>query len=275
MDEVLEVDVAVLGAGSAGEVVAQECARGGLRVAAVEAGRVGGECPYLACIPSKSLLLSAARGLSWSAARYRRDDDARHRDDRKSADELVEGGVLLIRGRATVQGPGRLRTDTGVAVHFRDLVVCTGSTPVVPDLPGLAWVPVCTSADALVCDELPERLAILGGGPVGCELAQAFARFGVSVTLLEGADRVLPGEPAFVARLIGQALTADGVDVRTSVPAERVEPAGAGLRLRAARRRHRGGRPIAARRRPQPPAGWAGAAGPRTGRARAEQGPAW
>ena len=104
MDDVLKVDVAVLGAGSAGEVVARECARGGLRVAAIEAGLVGGECPYFACIPSKSLLLSVARGLSWSAARHRRDDDTRHRDDQKAADDLVEAGVVLIRGRRRWQG---------------------------------------------------------------------------------------------------------------------------------------------------------------------------
>ena len=94
-------------------------------------------------------------------------------------------------------------------MHFGDLVVCTGSTPVIPDLQGLAGVPTWTSADALICNELPERLAILGGGAVGCELSQAFARYGVKVTLLEGADRLLPGEPDFVGELIGTALAKD------------------------------------------------------------------
>lgn len=231
----LVADVVVLGVGSAGEVVADGCARAGRRVVAVEAGLVGGECPYLACIPSKSLLLSARAGLPWDEAVRRRDEHARHRDDSRAADQLRKAGVELLRGRGRVLGPGRLLvTAEGgpVQVRFTDLVVATGSEAVVPPLDGIDDLPVWTSDAALSSAELPERLVVLGGGPVGCELAQAYARFGSRVTLVESAERLLAGEPGFVGSLLQQALEADGVRVLTGVKAAGAEPVdGGGLRL--------------------------------------------
>lgn len=228
-ENVIKADVVVLGAGSAGEVVASLCARAGLNVVAVESGLVGGQCPYHACIPSKSLLGSAVRDMDWPEAVRRRDEHARHWQDRRAAEELRASGVLLLRGRGRVLGPGRLtvepqgNTSHSVEVRFDQLVLATGSSPVVPDLPGLAAEAVWTSDQALVHPELPPRLVILGGGPVGCELAQLYARFGSEVTLVESALRLLPSEPDFVGALLSQALAADGVRIRLGVRAERLE----------------------------------------------------
>jgi len=234
MEPELAVDVAVLGAGSGGETVAQLCAEGGLRVAAVESSRVGGECPYLACIPSKSLLGSAARGASWADAVRRRDDDARHLDDTESAAQLRESGVLLLRGWGRVRSPGILSVDGDGGprvVHYRHLVIASGSFPSRPDLAGLDDVPVWTSDQALTSQERPARLVILGGGPVGCELAQLYARFASQVTLVEPAERLLASEPRFVGELIEQVLIRDGVHVMTGTAPAKVVPDGDGLRL--------------------------------------------
>ena len=227
-------DVAVLGGGSGGETVATALAADGRSVVLVEQHLVGGECPYLACIPSKSLLLSAVEGRSWSDAVARRDEDAKHRDDARAAADLAEAGVHLLRGTGRVIVPGRLgvwREGEVTSVTFTDLVVATGAEAVRPDVPGLDAVPTWSSDEALSSTERPDRLVILGGGPIGCELSQVYARFGTRVTVVEAADRLMPNEPAFVGQLLADALRADGVDVRTGVPAERADAISGGVRL--------------------------------------------
>lgn len=247
-------DVVVLGAGSAGEYVASELARAGKAVALVEAARVGGECPFVACMPSKALLASAALrhmagrahllgatsaplqldepGAAWAAAVARRDEVAAHRDDTEAARSLVAAGVTLLRGWGRITGPGRLRVeypgdgaraqdhrgqDHGVQDHggqdhkWDDLVVATGSTAVVPPIPGLSGVAHWTSDQALSSDHLPASLAVIGGGPVGCELAQIYARFGVSVTIVEVAERLLAAEEESISNLLATALAGDGI----------------------------------------------------------------
>ncbi len=222
-------DVVVLGAGSAGETLAGELAGGGLSVAVVEQALVGGECPYLACVPSKTLLLAAAAGLDWPTARKRRDEAAEHRDDTGAARELSVAGVAVVRGRATVAGPGRLDVAGGPPIGWsRALVVATGSEPVVPPVPGLEDAPTWTSDQALGSDELPRRLAVLGGGAVGCELAQVYARFGSRVTLLEPGGTLLGGEPDWAGGMLAEALGGEGVDVRLGTAAARVEAAPGG-----------------------------------------------
>lgn len=232
------MDVVVLGAGSAGEVVAAECAEAGRTVAVVEDHLVGGECPYLACIPSKSLLASAAEGVDWSEAVRRRDEHAKHQDDTEAADDLREAGVEVIRGRGAVESPGvvRIALPDGMTrrIGYRDLVVCTGSEAVIPDLAGMDDVRVqapdrlWTSDQALTTTERPTSLLVLGGGPVGAELAQAFSLLGSRVTLIESADRLLANEPAFAGALLEQALAADGVRVLTGTSAESVSGHGTG-----------------------------------------------
>jgi len=243
-------DVIVLGAGTAGENVANTLAAAGRSVALVEGGRVGGECPYVACMPSKSLLRSAqARGMAgaladlggatvapdledgaaaYRAAVRRRDEISEHRDDSGAAKQLEES-VVLVRGFGRITGPGRLEVD-GRALGWTDLVVATGSRAVVPPVEGLDAVPTWTSDQALSAAERPASLLVLGGGAVGCELAQVHARFGTSVVLVDPGDQLLGREEPSVARLLEVALRHDGVDVRLGVQAERFEPSGGGAR---------------------------------------------
>lgn len=233
-------DVVVLGAGSAGEDIARELASRGRSVALVEAGRVGGECPYVACMPSKSMLHSAAVRMrqqdpqgdgtaAYRAAARRRDEVAEHRDDSAAAQEQREAGVELVRGRGRVIGPGVVEVD-GRALAWTDLVVATGSRAVAPPIDGLDAAPTWTSDQALSAAERPASLLVLGAGAVGCELAQVHARFGSQVVVLDHADQLLGREEPSVARLLEQVLREEGVDVRLSTGLDRVEPADGGAR---------------------------------------------
>ncbi|MCW2779164.1 MAG: pyridine nucleotide-disulfide oxidoreductase dimerization region [Frankiales bacterium] len=238
-------DVVILGAGSAGESIATALAEAGRSVALVEALRVGGECPYVACMPSKAVLRSAeARhdaqrlvdlggassrpaldddDLAFRQAVQRRDEVAEHRDDAGAAGELEEAGVVLVRGRGRVVRDGVVAVE-GRELAYTDLVVATGSTAVVPDLPGLDDVPTWTSDEALSAQDRPASLLVLGGGAVGVEQAQSFARFGTRVVLVDPGEHLLGKEEPSVAALLADALRADGVDVRLGVSAERFEP---------------------------------------------------
>jgi dihydrolipoamide dehydrogenase len=223
-------DVVVLGGGSGGEAVARGLAARGKRVALVETALVGGECPYYACMPSKALLHAAAEGRSWPVAMKLRDEAAAHRDDTTTVKELRAAGVEVVKARGVITGPGEVLAGPH-RLQAPDLVVATGAEAVVPPLDGTDRDDVWTSADALSAAELPDRLLILGGGPVGCELGQAFARLGATVTLVEAGERLLDGEPAFVSDAIRRALEADDVTVRTG---EKIDSAPAGWRVLAA-----------------------------------------
>ena len=207
-------DVCVIGSGSGGKMVAQRLARAGRRVVLVERGYVGGFCPYVACVPAKSLLLSAAAGLSWPAARALRDEAVGGRDDTGAAAELAADGVQVLRGTARLEGPGRVLVEGGPTVTASTVVIGTGSSPVRPELP--VDVATWTSEEALAADELPARLAVVGGGPVACELAQAYAGLGSRVTMLVRGEHLLSKEPSWVGAALADVLRGDGVDVRTS-----------------------------------------------------------
>jgi pyruvate/2-oxoglutarate dehydrogenase complex dihydrolipoamide dehydrogenase (E3) component len=214
-------DVVVLGGGSAGEAVARGLARAGRTVALVEAERVGGECPYIACMPSKAMLRAAGERRSWADAVKLRDEVAEHRDDSDTAAALERDGVVVVRGRGLVTAPGRLSVG-GRELTWGHLCIATGAEAVVPPLDGIDAVRPWTSDAALSSAERPERLVILGGGPVGCELAQVYARFGTEVSLVETSDQLLPGEPAFVGTALAKALRADDVVVCTGSEATTV-----------------------------------------------------
>jgi pyruvate/2-oxoglutarate dehydrogenase complex dihydrolipoamide dehydrogenase (E3) component len=228
-----EYDVVVLGAGSGGQPVAEGLAGAGLTVAVVEEHRVGGECPYVACIPSKALLLAAAAGVGWAEAVRRRDHAAEHRDDRGTAEAVSAAGAALVRGRGRVTGAGELVVGDRRLRWSRALVVATGSSPVRPPVPGLDGLgdALWTSDQALITHEQPRRLLVLGGGAVGCELGQAFARLGSTVTLVEVEPRLLAPEQPFVGEVLAAALRRDGVDVRTGATATSVRREGAGVLL--------------------------------------------
>lgn len=240
-----DFDVVVLGGGTAGEHVATEVARAGRSAALAEAGLVGGESPYLACRPSKSLLQSARRGETWEHAIARRDEITGHLDDSAAAARLAEAGVTLIRGTGRVAKPGVVEVEhagggAGSAgrgalevsrLGYTDLVIATGSEPVAPPVEGLADVPAWTTADALTWPDLPRRLVVLGGGGFGCELAQIYAAFGSQVTLIEEAGQLLPAEAGFAAEILADALRRTGADVRLGSAVTGASRTGDGIEL--------------------------------------------
>lgn len=244
-------DVVVLGVGSAGEWVAGEVASGGRTVLAAEAGRVGGECPYVSCVPSKAMLrgahareqawhltdlggssrapeLDAGRD-AWPTAVRRRDRLASGRDDSGAAGQLKERGVTLVRGIGRVTAPGEI-TVAGTGFGYQDLVVATGSRPVIPPIDGLADVPHWTSDQALSARQYPESVLVLGGGAVGCELAQMYARYGVRVSLVEAADQLAGQEDPRVAAELASVLRDSRIDVRLGTSIRRLTAAGEGVR---------------------------------------------
>jgi pyruvate/2-oxoglutarate dehydrogenase complex dihydrolipoamide dehydrogenase (E3) component len=222
-------DVLVLG-GGCGKNIAAGLARAGRSVALVESRLVGGECPYFACMPSKSLLHSARQGETWEHAVARRDEVIRGLDDAPTAAEMAEAGVTVVRGRGRVTRPRVVEVD-GTEYSHTDLVIATGSEPVVPEVEGIGDVPTWTSDEALTRPDLPRRLIVLGGGPVGCELAQVYAAFGSQVTLVEAATRLLANEAPFVGDLLADTLRRMGADLRLGVGATRAERTEGGLRL--------------------------------------------
>jgi pyruvate/2-oxoglutarate dehydrogenase complex dihydrolipoamide dehydrogenase (E3) component len=240
-----QFDVVVLGGGTAGMHIASQVAGADRSVAVVEAGLVGGESPYLACMPSKSLLQSAWRGETWEHAVARRDEVSGHLDDAIAAARLTEAGITLIRGTAQVTKPGTIEVeematigrparpagDEASTLTYTDLVIATGSEPVAPPVEGLTDVPAWTSAEALTGPDLPRRLIVLGGGPAGCELAQIYAAFGSQVTLIEAEDHLLPGEATFIGEILADGLRRTGVDVRAGSAAVKAETTDAGLAL--------------------------------------------
>jgi len=236
-----DFDVVVLGGGTSGVLVASGLARAGRSVALVEAGLVGGESPYLACLPSKSMLASARRGETWEHAVARRNEVTGHLDDSLIAARLADAGVKLIRGTAQVTGPGAIEVTTArqgrpgqpekTVLGYADLVIATGSEPLAPPVEGLVDVPTWTSAEALSSQDLPRHLIVMGAGPAGCELTQVYAAFGSQVTLIEAEPQLLPNEAPFAGGLLSDALRRAGADLRLGSPVVKAAPLDKGLTL--------------------------------------------
>jgi pyruvate/2-oxoglutarate dehydrogenase complex dihydrolipoamide dehydrogenase (E3) component len=236
-----DFDVVVLGGGTSGVLVATGLAHAGRSVALIEAGLVGGESPYLACLPSKSMLASARRGETWEHAVARRNEVTGHLDDSMFAARLADAGVELIRGTGQVTEPGSIEvTTTGrgrrgqadkTVLGYADLVIATGSEPLAPPVEGLPDVPTWTSAEALSSQDLPRHLIVMGAGPAGCELTQVYAAFGSQVTLIEAEPQVLPDEAPFTGEILSDALRRRGADLRLGSPVVKAASMDKGLAL--------------------------------------------
>ncbi|GIG28379.1 dihydrolipoyl dehydrogenase family protein [Cellulomonas marina] len=249
--DVREVDVVVIGAGAIGENAADRASRTGLSVAVVEAELVGGECSYWACMPSKALLrpgaaVAAAKavpgadaavtgGIDAAAVLAYRDEIASHYDDASQVEWVEGAGLTLLRGHARFTGERELTiTHDGTTHGLRArhaVIVCTGSVPTLPPVDGLADVDPWTSRDATSAKEVPGRLAIIGGGVVGVEMATAYAELGSQVTLLVRGDRVLaPAEP-FASELLADALRDLGVELLLGAETRAARRAGGAVEL--------------------------------------------
>jgi pyruvate/2-oxoglutarate dehydrogenase complex dihydrolipoamide dehydrogenase (E3) component len=228
-------DLAVVGGGTAGLTAAVGAARIGARVLLVERDRTGGDCLWTGCVPSKALLAAAEHAhAARQAGRLGVDVDGVRVDlarvmahvkraiariePHDAPERLEREGVTVRHGHARFTAPGRLEID-GREERFRRAMVATGARPLVPDLPGLAAARPLTSDTVWGLTELPSRLVVLGGGPIGVELGQAFARLGSRVTMVEMDAQLLPREEPEAAAVVARRLTEEGVGVRTSTRA--------------------------------------------------------
>jgi len=234
-------DLLAIGGGTAGLVGARTAASFGASVLMVERDRPGGDCLWTGCVPSKALLAAASAaadargagrlGVHVDGVRVAFGEVMAHVRGAIATIEPVDSpeamraaGVAYMAGTATFTGPASAEID-GVPVRFRQALVATGSDPAVPPIPGLADADPLTSDSVWDLTERPDRLVVLGGGTIGCELGQAFARLGSTVTIVEALDRLMTNEEPDAARLVTEALTGDGATVLTGTPVTAVEGA--------------------------------------------------
>ena len=238
-----EFDVVVVGMGPGGENVAERLAEAGLAVAAVEDSLVGGECPYWGCVPSKMMiraadLLAAGRRIpgmagdatvrpDWApVARRIRDEATDNWDDTVAADRFTNLGGTLFRGHGTITAAGEVTAGGDVLRARRGIVINTGTSPAIPPIPGLADTPYWTNHHAIEAEQVPGSLIVLGGGAIGAELAQVFARFGAAVIVVEAAGQLLPIEEPEAGQLVAEVFERDGITVRAGASAAKVSCAG-------------------------------------------------
>ena len=233
-----EFDAVVMGAGAPGEVCAGRMADAGLDVAIVEPHLVGGECSYYACMPSKALLRPAevlaevrripgaaeavTRELDPQAVLHRRDEVIHDLDDSSQLPWLEQRAIQLFRGHGAVDGERRVRVGDDVLVARRAVVVATGSDATIPPIDGLREAEPWDNRQGTTSKRVPESLVVLGGGPVGAELAQAWHSLRAEVVLVEAMDRLLPNEEPFAGEQVAAAFQERGIDARTGTKANAV-----------------------------------------------------
>jgi pyruvate/2-oxoglutarate dehydrogenase complex dihydrolipoamide dehydrogenase (E3) component len=241
-------EVIVIGMGPGGEEVAGDLAAAGLAVAGVEKRLVGGECPYWGCIPSKAIIraddaLAEGRripGLAGSAtvtpdwtpvARRLRDEITNNWDDQVAVERFEHKGGHFFRGAGRLVGAGRVMVGDTALEASRAIVLNPGTSPAIPPVPGLEEVQYWTNREAIEADRLPESLLVLGGGAIGLELAQAFARFGVRVTVVEAMNRILALEEPEASEVLQSVFEREGIEVHAGAQVESAASVDGGARL--------------------------------------------
>ncbi|MCE7005236.1 NAD(P)/FAD-dependent oxidoreductase [Kibdelosporangium philippinense] len=239
-----DVDVVVIGLGPGGESLATQLGKAGLSVVGIDARLVGGECPYYACIPTKMMIraadaLAEARRANqlagsvqiqpdWAPVAARvRDDATANWNDQAAVDRLEAAGVRFVRGYGKITGTDEVTVGDLVFRTRKGIVLNPGTDPAVPPIDGLADTPLWTNREAVPATAVPKSLIVLGGGPVGCEFAQVFARFGADVTVLQSPDRLLPNDEPESSELLRQIFEREGIKVVTGARATKVDHDGA------------------------------------------------
>ncbi len=222
-----EYDVVVIGGGAGGLAAAREAVRRKARTLLVHAGPLGGDCTHTGCVPSKALIAAAAKGTSFGDAIKQVHHAIATIERTEDAEQLKKEGIDTLHARAEFTGPRVLDVD-GRRISPNRVIVATGSGPVVPPIPGLSDFAPLTNENVFDLETLPSRLVVLGGGPIGCELAQAFSRLGSRVTVVEGMSRVLGREEPEASEVITTVLAREGIEVAVGCKAERVESNGSG-----------------------------------------------
>jgi pyruvate/2-oxoglutarate dehydrogenase complex dihydrolipoamide dehydrogenase (E3) component len=240
-----QLDLIVIGMGVGGEEVAGRAAEAGMRVLGVERKLVGGECPYWGCIPSK-MMIRAANALaetgrvnklagrasaepSWDPVAARVREATANWDDQAAVERFEGKGGRFLRGQARIVGQRAVEVDGERFEATHGIVIATGGEPVMPPVDGIDQVDAWTNREAIEATELPRSVVVLGAGPVGLELAQAFHRFGTTATLVETAEHALPDDEPENGEAMRAVLEEDGMTLRTGVSAKSVRRGGPGV----------------------------------------------
>jgi pyruvate/2-oxoglutarate dehydrogenase complex dihydrolipoamide dehydrogenase (E3) component len=235
-----DADIVVVGVGTCGEDLSLRLLGAGLSVVGVEAALVGGECAYWACLPSKMMIRAAnilqeARRVNGMAgqvevtsdwgpvARRVRTEATGGWDDSIAVKRFKSRGGRLVHGRGKLTGPRTVTVGDESFTARHGIVIATGSKPAIPPIQGMAEVDFWTTHDVIQAEKLPKSMIVLGGGAVGCELGQVLARFGVAVTIVEAADRLLPAEEPEASQVIEAAFAAEGIQLHRGAAVRRVE----------------------------------------------------